>query len=208
MPKVVPITFSSTVPASFGALPEPRVVTTRMAKPSAEDTLRALIKSDCLDDSATGLIETYPNLRKFVLKVSNFFTEYYPAQSNSYPNGIAEILDAAVMGFYRRNHANDPRDQIAAFLANGAMCATHVLLSHRVKQKADSHDVLWEPWTDGPLTDWMTWNAKEIRFEPAFAPPPEVRYATRQLLVPNLLAFNDVVSIARAGIDIKSLELF
>lgn len=208
MLNVVPPKFDNTVPASFGEMPEPRVVRTMMSKPRPEDTLAALLKANSLDESSATLIETYPSLQRFATKLAGFFTEYYPAQSKSYPNGIAEILDAAVMGFYTPRYANEPRSQIAAFHANGVVCATHVLLSQRVKRTVNGDDVLWEPWSDGQLTDWIKWDGTEVRFDPAFAPPPEVRYATRQLLVPKLLQFNDVVAIAKAGIDMKSADIF
>jgi hypothetical protein len=165
------------------------------------------LRSKLLDESCVSLIETYESIRQFALKLATFFTHTFPATSPAHQQALGEILDAATVGYLRVSSTRDQRDRVATFLANGVAGATSVLMCYRTSQLRNGEQLQWHPWEDGSLSTWAVWGG-QLRFDHDFAPTPELRYATRAMLLQRLLRFKDMTSIARAGIDMQSMDMF
>lgn len=173
-----------------------------------QQMLRIAIKSATVDSSCASIIETYEGAAKFAEKLASFFTHQFPSANSNYSCALCEILDIAAVGFNAAAPTGDPRTQLARFLAHGVMTATNALMFFGVRQQRGSEFTAWEPWSDGPLANWIRRDGASLHFYPAFAATAEQRYATRGMLQQRLLRYKDSVDIARAGIDLQSLELF
>jgi hypothetical protein len=167
-----------------------------------------------LDDAKTepaldSLYLSSEAVRQFCDKLAVFFTPYFPTlESDQYGSGVHEILDVATLGYLRVSSTREPGDQLAYFLHAGINAATAVLLSYSASQVRDGSLTEWSPWEDGALGKWVRWGAGPLTFRAEVAATAEMRYATRSMLMQRLLRFNDAKTIARAGIDMSSLDLF
>ena len=168
--------------------------------------LAMAIGSGHVDEDLQMLIDTFPSVRDFATKLADLLTHTFPATSDQYPSLLVEVLDLAMIG-YVQTSAKEPREQIARFLSNGVLATAQGLMAYRAVQIRD-HDVeTWIPWENGSLADWMVWGT-EVEFLPETAPTPEIRHATSAMLQQRLLSWNSIVNIAKAGIDMKSMNLF
>jgi hypothetical protein len=201
-------TFKPTQPPLASPGPQYRSVEIPSPMPTPAEMLELSLRGRSIDESCHSIPETYDAARIFCDKLALFFTHAYPGVDHRYQSAIEEILDAGVLGFASSASTAEPRVQLSNFLANGIKSATAVLTSYRVSQSQKGTVVDWEPWQHGGLAEWADWGGEPLKFQPAFAPTTEQRYATRGMLQHRLLRYHDVVEIHRAGIDIQSLDFF
>lgn len=173
---------------------------------SPEDMLSIAVSSGHIDDDVHTLIDTFPSVKEFSTKLAELITHTFPATSDQYPSLLTEVLDLAMIGYIQAS-SKEPREQIARFLANGVFATTQGITTYLAAQVRDGEQVAWIPWDDGSLADWAVWGAP-VEFIPEAAPTPELRHATSTMLQQRLLSWQSVVNIARAGIDLKTSNLF
>lgn len=175
---------------------------------SGEDRLNALLHCLRPDDDSRRLVETFLTLELFACKLSGFFTELFPSAERDYGCLIYEVLDIAATGYLRAEGSRrDPRDCVAIFLANGVAAAGTAHCAFWAEQFVDGSARTWLPWSDGSLVEWAKVDAP-LTFKRRPSPGREERFVVRTMLAQRLLRHEDMMSIARAGIDLHSLELF
>lgn len=197
-----------TIPPGAIATAAGHTATVSPASLTAHQMVRLTLKSASVDPSCSSIIETYEAAARFADKLASFFTNQFPSANPIYGSALCEVLDIAAVGFNAAAGTNDPRTQLARFMAHGVMAATNALMCFGVRQQRGDEMSRWEPWSDGALADWVRREGALLHFEPAFAPTAEQRYATRGMLQQRLLRYKDSIDIARAGIDLQSLDLF
>lgn len=182
------------------------VVKLPVSQLSPSEMIRIAIKSGHIVDDTSILIETFPSVAEFANKLASLVTHVFPATDENYPSLLVEVLDLAMIG-YVRSSPKEPREQIARFLANGVFACAQGLMAYRAVQIRGTDVATWVPWEDGALSEWAVWGA-DIEFKPETAPTPEIRHAMSMMLQQRLLSWNSMVNIARAGIDMQSMNLF
>lgn len=173
-----------------------------------EAMLAQTLRSPCIDESCASIVETYASAGEFALKLTRFFTTAFPSSNSIFENALCEILDTATVGYLRIDPARGPKEQLAKFLSSGVLAAASALMCYRTSQRRQHQITPWEPWEDGALSDWIQWGGAPLEFCTDIAPTPERRYATRIMLQQRLLRFKDTIAIARAGIDLQSMDMF
>jgi len=175
---------------------------------SGEERLAALLHCLKPDDESRRLVETFLTIELFACRLAGFYTELFPSAEEDYRCLIHEVLDIAATGYLRAEGSRrDTRDSVAIFLANGVAAAGTAHCAFHAEQLLDGKPRTWRPWSDGALTEWARIDAP-LTFRRRPGPGREERYVVRTLLAQRLLRHEDMMSIARAGIDLHSLELF
>lgn len=192
-------------PVHTGPVPLLRMLPVQRMDPEA--MLGLALDHPDVDEATRTIIQSYETAAMFAAKLADFYTHLYPCASAQHGGLLCEVLDIATTGFLKAERYREPRDQVATFLANAICAATHLHLAYSATQERGAGLERWEPWELGSLSAWAAWGLP-LEFVPNAMPSTERRFATRSMLAQRLLRFTDMVSIAKAGIDLHSLELF
>jgi len=173
-----------------------------------EQRLNALMYCLRPDDESRRLVETFVTIEQFACRLAGFYTGLYPSAEVGYGCLVYEVLDIAATGYLRAEGGRrDSRDCLAIFLANGVAAAGMAHCAFSAEQLSEGGARVWRPWSDGSLANWATVGTP-ITFKRRPSPSREERYVIRSMLAQRLLRHEDMMSIARAGVDLHSLELF
>lgn len=205
MLKVIEGGMNPAATARSGADPVIRILPVERMDPEA--MLGLALAHAGMDEATRTIIESYESAATFARKLADFYTPFYPSASAQHDGLLCEVLDVATTGFLKAEGHREPRDQIATFLANAVCAATHLHLAYSATQRQGGELERWEPWERGSLSAWAAWGLP-VQFVPNAMPSTERRFATRSMLAQRLLRFTDMVCIAKAGIDLHSLDLF
>jgi hypothetical protein len=194
-------------PGSGDAEPTALLRTMPLERMDPEAMLVLALAHPGVDEATRIIIASYETAATFARKLADFYTHLYPCASAFHEGLLCEVLDVATTGYLKAERFREPRDQMAAFLANAICAATRLHLAYSAFQQRGSCLERWEPWERGPLSAWAAWG-RPVEFVANAMPSAERLFATRSMLAQRLLRFTDVVTIAKAGIDLHALDLF
>ena len=178
------------------------------ARPKFEDLIKKSLTDEMIDEDLEVLMEISNRAVVFCEKVTNFFSEYFPSYSSDYDNAVSEILDTAMLGYLKSRVSRDFKTQLSHFLAYGVIAATKILTKYDVNQIRNGDNVVWNPWKDGDLSQWIEWGGAPLIFTMARDISKEKMYSVRFMVIRDFLTFNDVTSVHRAGINFENIDSF